>query len=170
MRTLSRCCAMAAAVASAALLVAPALAQGIDQPLTLVPPEQRLTPVKVFLNAAPLVKLVMAALAASAATAVGFWVAQIAGRRTRPGTLAFYAGLEAGGPLLGLLGAVYGLLNGFLGISNIRPAPSLTVVAPGIAEALLCFGLGLFAAVVAVACRWHLKAQVEAAAHALQAR
>lgn len=156
------------AAVAVVLAAGPVWAQTVDPQLMLVAPEARLTPVRVFLDASPVVKAIMAALAAGAVAAAVLWARQL-GRGPDPRALAFYGGLHAAGPLLGLLGAVYGLLNSFLGISNVRPTPSLSVVAPGIAEALPCFGLGLFAAVVAVMCRWHIKAQVEIAAHALKA-
>jgi biopolymer transport protein TolQ len=77
--------------------------------------------------------------------------------RKRGGASPYVSGTAQAAPLAGLLGAVYGLLNAALGLSNVRPVPSLTVVAPGLAEALLTFGLGLMVGVVAVICRWTLE-------------
>jgi biopolymer transport protein ExbB/TolQ len=126
-----------------------------------VPADQLLTPVRAFGDATPIVKLLMAGLLVAAVAAVAIWALQLARlRQGRPAHTAFLKGLSAAGPLLGLFGAVYGMLNGFLGISNIRPTPTLTVVAPGIAEALLVFGIGLFAACVAVICRWNLEGRI----------
>jgi membrane associated rhomboid family serine protease len=140
-------------------VVGPAAAQEAVK-LTVVAPELRLTPVKAFGDAAPIVKLLMAGLLAAALGAVAVWATQL--RAPSPRT-AYLQGLAAAGPVLGLLGAVYGLMNGFLGISNVRPAPTLTVVAPGVVEALLCFGIGLFAAAVALICRWQLEGRISRA-------
>ncbi len=50
---------------------------------------------------------------------------------------------------VGLFGTVWGIMNSFIGIANTQTT-NLAVVAPGIAEALLATGIGLFAAVPAV--------------------
>ena len=146
------------ALAALALAV-PAAAQEAAT-YAVVAPELRLTPVKAFGDAAPVIKLLMAGLIAAALAAVAVWGTQL--RSPAPRT-AYLQGLASAGPVLGLLGAVYGLMNGFLGISNIRPAPTITVVAPGVVEALLCLGLGLFAAAVALICRWQLEGRVSRA-------
>ena len=52
-------------------------------------------------------------------------------------------------PYIGLLGTVIGIMNSFIGIANTNTT-NLAVVAPGIAEALLATGIGLFAAIPAV--------------------
>lgn len=146
-----------------ALAAGPALAQEAVH-YSLVAPELRLTPVRVYADATPMIKLVMGGLLAASIAAIAIWVQQLMRlKKGVPVHTAFLKGLAAAGPLLGLYGAVYGLLNSFLGISNIRPAPTLTVVAPGIAEALLCFGIGLFAAWIAVLCRWQLEGRVSRA-------
>lgn len=61
----------------------------------------------------------------------------------------FLASLGSGGPFIGLFGTVYGIMNSFIGIANTNTT-NLAVVAPGIAEALLATGLGLFAAIPSV--------------------
>ena len=53
------------------------------------------------------------------------------------------------GPFVGLFGTVYGIMNSFIGIAQSNTT-NLAVVAPGIAEALLATGIGLFAAIPAV--------------------
>jgi len=65
------------------------------------------------------------------------------------GGMQFLASLGSGGPFIGLFGTVYGIMNSFIGIANTNTT-NLAVVAPGIAEALLATGLGLFAAIPAV--------------------
>lgn len=52
-------------------------------------------------------------------------------------------------PFVGLFGTVWGIMNSFIGISRAQTT-NLTVVAPGIAEALLATALGLVAAIPAV--------------------
>ena len=65
------------------------------------------------------------------------------------GGLAFLASVGSTGPFIGLFGTVYGIMNSFIGISKSHTT-SLSVVAPGIAEALMATGLGLIAAIPAV--------------------
>ncbi len=61
----------------------------------------------------------------------------------------FLASVGSSGPFVGLFGTVYGLMNSFIGIAESNTT-NLAVVAPGIAEALLATGIGLFAAIPAV--------------------
>ena len=61
----------------------------------------------------------------------------------------FLASVGSTGPFVGLFGTVYGIMNSFIGIAQSNTT-NLAVVAPGIAEALLATGIGLFAAIPAV--------------------
>ncbi|MBF0665303.1 MAG: tonB-system energizer ExbB [Brevundimonas sp.] len=61
----------------------------------------------------------------------------------------FMASTGSTAPFIGLFGTVYGVMNSFIGIANTNTT-NLAVVAPGIAEALLATGIGLFAAIPAV--------------------
>ncbi|MDE2488046.1 MAG: MotA/TolQ/ExbB proton channel family protein [Alphaproteobacteria bacterium] len=63
--------------------------------------------------------------------------------------MQFLASVGSNGPFIGLFGTVYGIMDSFIGISNTNTT-NLAVVAPGIAEALLATGLGLFAAIPSV--------------------
>ena len=65
------------------------------------------------------------------------------------GGMVFLASVGSGGPFIGLFGTVYGIMTSFIGIANTNTT-NLAVVAPGIAEALLATGIGLFAAIPAV--------------------
>jgi biopolymer transport protein ExbB len=65
------------------------------------------------------------------------------------GGMQFLASTGAMSPFIGLFGTVYGIMNSFIGIANTNTT-NLAVVAPGIAEALLATGIGLFAAIPAV--------------------
>jgi len=52
-------------------------------------------------------------------------------------------------PYVGLFGTVWGIMNSFRGLGNAQQA-TLSMVAPGIAEALIATAMGLFAAIPAV--------------------
>ena len=70
------------------------------------------------------------------------------GRQVRLG-MGLLATIGATAPFVGLFGAVWGIMNRFLGISEAQTT-NLAVVAPGIAEALLATAIGLVAAIPAV--------------------
>jgi biopolymer transport protein ExbB len=70
------------------------------------------------------------------------------GRRIMRGT-SVLATIGATAPFVGLFGAVWGIMNSFIGISKAHTT-NLAVVAPGIAEALLATAIGLAAAIPAV--------------------
>ena len=61
----------------------------------------------------------------------------------------FLATVGSSGPFIGLFGTVYGIMTSFIGITNSHTT-NLSVVAPGIAEALLATAIGLWAAIPAV--------------------
>ena len=63
--------------------------------------------------------------------------------------LQFLATVGSVSPYIGLFGTVWGIMNSFLGLSQVQQA-SLSTVAPGIAEALIATAIGLFAAIPAV--------------------
>jgi biopolymer transport protein ExbB len=63
--------------------------------------------------------------------------------------MQFLASVGSSGPFIGLFGTVWGIMRSFIGIANTNTT-NLAVVAPGIAEALLATGIGLFAAIPAV--------------------
>jgi biopolymer transport protein ExbB len=63
--------------------------------------------------------------------------------------MTFLASVGSSGPFIGLFGTVYGIMTSFIGIANTNTT-NLAVVAPGIAEALLATGIGLFAAIPSV--------------------
>lgn len=65
------------------------------------------------------------------------------------GGMQFLASVGSSGPFIGLFGTVYGIMTSFIGIANTNTT-NLAVVAPGIAEALLATGIGLFAAIPSV--------------------
>jgi biopolymer transport protein TolQ len=63
--------------------------------------------------------------------------------------LLFLASVGSTAPFIGLFGTVYGIMNSFSAIAASK-STNLTVVAPGIAEALFATAIGLFAAIPAV--------------------
>lgn len=63
--------------------------------------------------------------------------------------LSFLATVGSTSPYVGLFGTVWGIMNSFLSLANVKQA-TLAVVAPGIAEALIATAVGLFAAIPAV--------------------
>jgi biopolymer transport protein ExbB len=75
-------------------------------------------------------------------------------RHIRIGT-GLLATIGSVGPFVGLFGTVWGIMNAFVGIAA-AGSTSLTVVAPGIAEALLTTAMGLAAAIPAVVIYNHL--------------
>lgn len=81
------------------------------------------------------------------ATAIG--AVQSSLTRRLSGGMQFLASVGANAPFIGLFGTVYGIMNSFIGIANTNTT-NLAVVAPGIAQALLATGIGLFAAIPAV--------------------
>ena len=63
--------------------------------------------------------------------------------------LPFSANVGSVSPYVGLLGTVWGIMTSFQGLSDATQA-TINAVAPGISEALIATGMGLFAAIPAV--------------------
>ncbi len=63
--------------------------------------------------------------------------------------LAFLATVGSTSPYVGLFGTVWGIMNAFRALQHVQQA-TLSLVAPGIAEALIATAMGLFAAIPAV--------------------
>ena len=63
--------------------------------------------------------------------------------------LSFLATVGSTSPYVGLFGTVWGIMNSFRALGNVQQA-SISLVAPGIAEALVATAMGLFAAIPAV--------------------
>ena len=80
------------------------------------------------------------------------------GRRLARG-IHVLATIGATAPFVGLFGTVWGIMNSFIGIAEMQTT-NLAVVAPGIAEALLATGVGLFAAIPAVVLYNHFAREV----------
>ena len=63
--------------------------------------------------------------------------------------LSFLATVGSTSPYIGLFGTVWGIMNSFRALGNVQQA-TISMVAPGIAEALVATAMGLFAAIPAV--------------------
>ena len=63
--------------------------------------------------------------------------------------LSFLATVGSTSPYIGLFGTVWGIMNSFRALGNVQQA-TISMVAPGIAEALIATAIGLFAAIPAV--------------------
>jgi len=164
MSTFNRLAVRASLAAAALLTAAPAFAAAGDPTLSVVAPADRLTLGGVLLDAKPLVKLVFAGLVIAILYAAFVYIRCLTARRDAPASGAtFLSALAAGGPLIGFFGAAYGLADMCIGIANVRPAPSMTVLAPGFAEAGFCATLGLLAGAIAVIGSRHLTGRNQAA-------
>ena len=123
------------------LLIAPAICHAAEAPLT---------PARIFGDSAPLQKLIILFLVASIIATIALVTTRLVRGRALSGGSRFVGGLRVGGVLLGALGATYSAMNGMVGIANVPITPTMKVLAPGIAESLFVFGLGVLAASVAV--------------------
>lgn len=123
--------------------------------------QPRLTLSGVFADADETMKLLMIAVIAAALAAVIVTALKLASGKRLNGGSAFVSALRLGGPLIGLVGAAFVLLNMFLGIANFGGPVPLPVLAPGFAEAAMLFLLGLLAGVVGVICHWIIEARID---------
>ncbi|HEX5261932.1 MAG TPA: MotA/TolQ/ExbB proton channel family protein [Phenylobacterium sp.] len=155
-------------LAAIAGLASPALAEtDAGSLVSPVPIADRLTLAGVYAHASIPMQFVLWGLTVAVIVAVAVWLLQAVRTRQRQsagiaGVAAYLSAQSAAAPLFGLFGMSYALLNSFIGIANVRPAPNLTVLAPGLAEASLSLGLGLFAAAISVVGHRHLKARLHA--------
>lgn len=74
--------------------------------------------------------------------------------------LGALASIGSVAPYVGLFGTVWGIMNAFIGLSEVAQV-TLATVAPGIAEALIATAIGLFAAIPAVLAFNHFTAKGE---------
>lgn len=121
----------------------------------------RLTLAGVFSDADETMQFLMIALVAASLAAIVVTGLKLASGKRLNGGSAFVSALRLGGPLIGLVGAAFVLLMGFIGIANSGGSVPLPVLAPGFAEAALLFLLGLIAGVVGVVCHWIIEARID---------
>lgn len=126
---------------------------------TIALADELLTPARIFGDAAPLQKVIILALFVAILSAFGVAAARLVKGPAHRWGAGFVSSLRLGGPLLGLLGATYSTLNGFVGLANVPVTPPLRVIAPGVAESLFVLGLGILAAVAAVFAHWAMEAK-----------
>jgi biopolymer transport protein TolQ len=62
--------------------------------------------------------------------------------------LSILAMIASSSPYIGLFGTVWGIMHSFIGLASVKQA-TISIVAPGIAEALIATAFGLFAAIPA---------------------
>ena len=153
---------------AAVLWAGAATAQG-EPAYTVVPVSERLTIGRVFADATLEVQVAFAVLLVSVIAAVVIWAMSLpkvgqADARGLAGALGRLRIVRAGAAPLGFLAASYTLFCGFLGMANVRPLPTITVLVPGWAEAALAVMLGLLATFVAVVCERHLEGRIRRAA------
>jgi hypothetical protein len=123
------------------LLASPALASASA---SAAAPPRHLSVGDIFGAAALPVQLIILLLLA---TIVAAPVLLALGRASKLGVLA------KGAPLLAVAACLFTLLAGAVGIANSPVVPSLTVLAPGLAESLFLLVLGALATFSAVVCR-----------------
>lgn len=133
------------------------------------PAAGHLTLMAVIADAAPPVQLVVAALVLAIATVVVLWAGSLpkvgAGNaKALAATLGRLRMLRSAGAPVGALAGSYSLLMLFIGIANVRPAPTLEQLAPGFAEAVLALMVGLCATSVAAILERHLETRIRCAA------
>ncbi|RZJ05157.1 MAG: hypothetical protein EON89_05135 [Brevundimonas sp.] len=122
-----------------------------------------MAPIDIRFNASPTMKMIMLALIVAGLAAVGVTVRKVLSGPSLTGGSAFLQALRLGGPLIGLLGAAWNVLMINIAIANIGQQPSYPVLAPGVAEAVFLFVLGLITGVVAVICNWVVEARIDRA-------
>jgi len=123
----------------------------------------RLTPAGVFFDSDPLVKLLMVVLVVATLAAAGVGAIKLASGPRLTGGSAYLSALRVGGPLLGLLGAAYVGLFLFIAVTNAPTPPTMTELAPGLAEIVMLLVLGFLAGAVAVAFHWAVEARIDRA-------
>ena len=110
----------------------------------------RLTVGLMFMDAAPVVKIVLVGLVLTGLAALVILLLGLArSSKGMPGAARFLETAMAAAPIAALFGAAWGLITIFLGIANTNIA-NLAVAAPGIAEAILSVATGLLALLLAV--------------------
>lgn len=155
-------------MATAATLAAPVATMAAEPGYTVVPVAERLTVGGVFADASVEMKLLMLVLIAGLAGALVRWGMGLGRLKDADAggvaaAVGFLRTVGGGGALLGFAGAAYVLLAGFMGVANVRPTPTFTVMAPGFAEAALAALLGLLASAVGVMCAKHLEGRLRVA-------
>ncbi len=110
----------------------------------------KLTVMRMFLDAAPVVKVVLLGLVLTSLVALAILlVGLVRSSKAMPGAARFLETAMAAAPIAAVFGAAWGLITIFLGIANTNVA-NLAVAAPGVAEAILSIAMGSLALLMAV--------------------
>ncbi|ESQ80867.1 hypothetical protein [Asticcacaulis sp. YBE204] len=128
---------------------------------TMVLARPAYTPLVIFQDAAPPVKLLIIGLVLSIIAALVVCGRKLMQGPRLAGGSAYLRGLRLGGPLAGLVGAAFGALNMAVGLANVKDTPPLWVLAPGGAEIMALILLGLIAGSVAVISNWAVEARID---------
>ncbi len=113
-------------------------------------PLPKLTVAQMFIDASPVVKIVLVGLLLTALASFLILVLGLArSPRGMGGAARFLETAMAATPIAALFGAAWGLITIFLGIANANVS-NLAVAAPGAAEAIMSLALGLLALLFAV--------------------
>ncbi len=118
----------------------------------------------IFMDAALLPKLIVILLLAAAVAAIVICVRKVMSGPKLAGGSAFISGLRAGGPLLGLIGASWGLMNSAIGtavMGSRGQTTTLSMVMPGLVECLFIALIGMIAGIVAIVCHWAVEARID---------
>jgi hypothetical protein len=129
--------------------------------MALVAIQDRLTPIGVFANAAPPMKLIIVCLLLSIIAALVLAGIKLASGPRLSGGSALLSGLRVGGPVAGLLGAAWAGLNMALGLANVAGAVPVNILAHGYAEVMLLIVLGFLAGTVAVIANWAVESRID---------
>lgn len=142
-----------AAAAAGVVLLAPTAALAA----LALPPES------FFVKADLIPKIGMWGLIVASVAAIAITIRKVTAGPNIPGGSAFIAALRLGGPLVGLLGAVYTAFNLLVGITNIGRAGPFVIWAPALAEGMLILIVGLVAGVIGVVCHAVVEARIDRA-------
>ena len=145
---------------SRSISIAAVIAAAVGAPAVAFAQQGGVTPVSIFGDATPSMKVVMVILVVTMIVAVVVTVRKLMSGPSLTGGSAFLSALRLGAPLLGLLGAAYNGLNMLIGLANAGPQP-IEVLAHGLAESAFLLLLGLMLGVVAVICHWAVESRVD---------
>ena len=112
----------------------------------------KLTVAQMYVDASPVVQIVLAGLLLTGLTALVIMLLGLArSSKGMAGAARFLEAAMVAAPIAALFGAAYGAMTVFLGIANTNVSPAnLAVAAPGIAEAILSLATGLLTLLIAV--------------------
>ena len=127
----------------------------------LVPVGQRLSLAEVAMNAPPVPKLIIAALALASVAAVVVCIGKLASGPRMSGGSAFLSGLRFGGPLAGLFGAALTGLQMAMGAANTAGPVPASLLAHGYAQIMLLLVFGFFTGAVAVIANWAVESRID---------